>query len=80
MHVLGGLIGLIVFGSVILALAIPLLILWAIVEVVRNLAGGGRRGDRYDPAAAALRYRYARGEITQTEFETGMHSLGYVRR
>jgi uncharacterized membrane protein len=77
MSILGGFIGLIVFGSILLALAIPIAIIWLIVEVIR---GGTGRRDRYDPAADALRYRFARGEITQVEFEAGMRALGYEKR
>ena len=79
MSILGGFIGLIVFGSILLALAIPIAIIWLIVEVIRSAAGTGRR-DRYDPAADALRNRFARGEITQVEFEAGMRALGYEKR
>jgi uncharacterized membrane protein len=81
---LGALVGLVVLLAVILALAIPLLIVWLLVELLRGATGGGgrrrRRRDRYDPAAEALRTRYARGEITQADFEFGMRSLGYVKR
>jgi uncharacterized membrane protein len=65
-------------ASVIVTLAIPVAIVWLLVVLVRNSNGGaGRR--RYDPAAEQLRYRYARGEISVTEFEQGMHILGYER-
>jgi uncharacterized membrane protein len=79
MSVIGGFIGLIVFALVLLALAIPIAIIWLIVEVIRGATGGGRR-DRYDAAADALRYRFAKGEITQAEFEAGMRALGYEKR
>jgi len=85
MHVFAGLgafVGIVVVGSMILALAIPLLLIWLLIELVQGATGGGRRHrrDRYDPAAEALKYRYARGEISQADFEAGMRSLGYVKR
>ncbi|MGA3029790.1 MAG: SHOCT domain-containing protein [Candidatus Limnocylindrales bacterium] len=66
------------FLSVVIMLAIPVAIVWLLVVLVRN--NGGRGSRRYDPAAEQLRYRYARGEISQAEFEQGMHLLGYERR
>jgi uncharacterized membrane protein len=78
---LGAFIGVVIFGAVILALAIPLLMIWLLIEVVRGVSDGGRRRrDRYDPAAEALKYRYARGELSQADFEAAMHQLGYVKR
>ena len=79
---IGGFVGGIVLLAVGMALLIPLAIVWVFIEVIRALFGGGRRGwanDRYDPAAEALRYRYASGQISQAEFEAGMHDLGYRR-
>jgi uncharacterized membrane protein len=64
--------------SVVLTLAIPVAIIWLIVVLIQR-ANGPRSRPRYDPAAEQLRYRYARGEISQAEFEQGMHMLGYER-
>ncbi len=78
---LGAFVGIVVIGAMLLALAIPILLIWLLVELVRGVSGGGRRRrDSYDPAADALKYRYARGEISQADFEAGMRSLGYVKR
>jgi uncharacterized membrane protein len=63
--------------SVVLTLAIPVAIVWLIVVLIRNSSRGTSR--RYDPAAEQLRYRYARGEISEAEFQQGMHMLGYER-
>jgi uncharacterized membrane protein len=64
--------------TVIVTLAVPVAIVWLIVVVVRRSNDGGSRR-RYDPGAEQLRYRYARGEISQAEFEQGMHLIGYER-
>lgn len=64
--------------SVVLTLAIPVAIVCLIVVLVRRSSDATSRS-RYDPAAEQLRYRYARGEINQAEFEQGMHLLGYER-
>jgi uncharacterized membrane protein len=63
--------------SVFVTLAIPVAIVWLIVVLIRNSSRGTSR--RYDPAAEQLRYRYARGEISEAEFERGMQLLGYER-
>ncbi len=64
--------------SVLFSLAIPIAIIWLLVVLVRNASGP--RSDRYDPAAEQLRMRFARGEITQSQFEEGMRALGYEKR
>lgn len=72
--------GFLLFGllSAVLALAIPVAIIWLIVILIRR-SGDGTTRRRYDPAAEQLRYRYARGEISEAEFERAMHLLGYER-
>ena len=62
--------------SVFVTLAIPVAIVWLIVVLIRNSNGGASRRP-YDPGAEQLRYRYARGEISEAEFERGMQLLGY---
>jgi Predicted membrane protein (DUF2078). len=48
---------------------------------MRNVAGGlGPRLTPRDPAADALRYRFASGQITQAQFEEAMRALGYEKR
>ena len=79
MAMAGGLIGVAVFLSVIVAFMIPFAVIWLVVVVIRKLSGEAPRA-RYDPAADALRYRFARGEMTEAEFEAGMRSLGYEKR
>jgi uncharacterized membrane protein len=74
----GGDIWLMWMLSVVLTLAIPVAIVWLIVMLVRRSNTETSR-PRYDPAAEQLRYRYARGEISEPEFERGMHLLGYDR-
>jgi uncharacterized membrane protein len=63
--------------TVIVTLAVPVAIVWIIVVLIRKSSRGTSR--RYDPAAEQLRYRYARGEIREAEFQQGMHLLGYQR-
>lgn len=75
----GPLVGLIVLFSAFFALAIPIAILWLVIVVIRNIAGQ-QPAPRRDPAAEELRYRFARGEITQAQFEDGMRALGYEKR
>jgi uncharacterized membrane protein len=74
----GGDIWLMWLLSIVLTLAIPVAIVWLIVMLVRRSSAETSR-PRYDPAAEQLRYRYARGEISEPEFERGMHLLGYDR-
>ncbi len=77
---IGMFIGMIVVFALVLALAIPLLLLWGGVSILRAIGGPRRpRGPLGDPAAEQLRYRLARGEITQTQFEQGMWDLGYEK-
>jgi uncharacterized membrane protein len=64
--------------TVIVTLAVPVAIVWLLVVLVRRSNDGTSRR-RYDPAAEQLRYRYARGEISEAEFERGMQLLGYER-
>jgi len=78
MSALGSLVGMIVFLAIVLALAIPILILWFFVSALRALAGSAPR-PRRDPAVEELRYRLARGEITEAQFEQGMWDLGYEK-
>ena len=81
MAVLGWIIGTIIFFAIVLVIAIPVLLIWGGVSVLRALAGGPRkpRGPVVDPAVDQLRYRLARGEITQAQFEQAMWDLGYEK-
>ncbi len=74
----GGDIWLMWLLSIGITLAIPVAIVWLIVMLVRRSNAETAR-PHYDPAAEQLRYRYARGEISEPEFERGMHLLGYDR-
>jgi uncharacterized membrane protein len=75
---LGPSVWLISLLTVVVILAVPVAIVWLIVVVIRK-SGDGTPPRRYDPAAEQLRYRYARGEISEAEFQQGMHMLGYER-
>jgi uncharacterized membrane protein len=74
---LGALIGTIVLFAVVLALAVPILLIWLVVTVIRNISAPPR--PRRDPAVEELRYRLARGEISEPEFEQAMYALGYEK-
>jgi uncharacterized membrane protein len=75
---IASLVGMIVLVSLVVALAVPILIIWLIVTVIRNISGPPSH-PRRDPAVEQLRYRLARGEITQAEFEQAMYNLGYEK-
>ncbi len=68
----------IVLVSIIAVFAIPIAIIWLLVLLVRNSSEA--RSGRQDPAVVQLRVRFARGEISQAEFEEAMRALGYERR
>ncbi len=76
---IGSFVGGIVLLSLLFAFAIPILIIWLIVVVIRSIANGGSRRQREDQLVAELRWRYARGEISQEEFERRMWDLGYEK-
>ena len=57
-------------ASLIVPLVITVLIIGVIVWAVRR-----NSAPREDPAVAALKERYARGEIDQAEFEVRLRSL-----
>jgi uncharacterized membrane protein len=68
----------IVLVSIIAVFAIPIAIIWLLVLLVRNSSEA--RSGRQDPAVEQLRVRFARGDISQAEFEEAMRALGYERR
>ena len=68
----------ILLASVVAVFAIPIAIIWLLVLLVRNSSERG--SGRQDPAVEQLRVRFARGEISQAEFEEAMRALGYERR
>jgi uncharacterized membrane protein len=77
---LGMLIGMIVFVAIVLAFAIPILLIWGGVSVLRALAGPRRPSGPFgDPAVEQLRSRLARGEISQAQYEQSMWDLGYEK-
>jgi uncharacterized membrane protein len=78
MAALGGLIALVVLLAIVVAFAVPIAIIWLIVTVLRNVGGRPPSAGR-DPAVEELRYRLARGEITDAQFEQGMWDLGYEK-
>lgn len=61
-------------GGLLVMVGFVVLIVWAVAAVSRG--GSGKEPER--PAALdILRERYARGEITQQEFEQAKKILGY---
>lgn len=64
--------------TIIAVFAIPIAIIWLLVLLVRNSSEPG--SGRHDLAVEQLRVRFARGEISQAEFEEAMRALGYERR
>ena len=63
-------------GGLILLIGIVVLVVWAIGGY--NRAAGGRIDSSPGPDPLdILRERYARGEITQAEFEQAKRALGY---
>lgn len=57
-------------------LAIAVLVLWGVVAAVNALGRDHRQGGGEDHALTILRERYARGEITQEQFEQMKRDLG----
>ena len=61
-------------GGLLVMIGVVVLIVWAI----GNMSRGGTSREPERPAALdILRERYARGEITQQEFEQAKKTLGY---
>ena len=61
-------------GGLLVMIGVVVLIVWAIGTMNR----GGTSKELEQPAALdILRQRYARGEITQQEFEQAKQTLGY---
>ncbi|MBF6606566.1 MAG: SHOCT domain-containing protein [Chloroflexi bacterium] len=61
-------------GGLLLMVGLVVLIVWAVGAVSRG--GAGREPER-TTALDILRERFARGEITQAEFEQAKKALGY---
>ena len=61
------------FGSMLVMIGLVVIIVWGVVAVIRR--GEGREPAR-PTALDILRERYARGEITQQEFEQAKKILG----
>lgn len=55
----------------VLGIVLVVVVVWAIAAAV-----GGGRGSSSDDAGQILQARFARGEITQTEYEQARHLLG----
>jgi putative membrane protein len=70
----GGLGWIWMLGGLLLIVGIVVLIVWAIGAA--NRGGTSREAER-PVALDILRERYARGEITQQEFEQAKKTLGY---
>ena len=61
-------------GGMLVMIGLVVIIVWGVVAVSR---GGARREPERPTALDILRERYARGEITQQEFEQAKKILGY---
>lgn len=71
----GGAVGwLWMFGGLLVMVGFVVLIVWAISAINR---GGTNREPERPTALDILRERYARGELTQQEFEQAKKTLGY---
>ena len=71
----GGAVGwLWMFGGLLVMVGFVVLIVWAVSAVSR---GSTNREHERPTALDILRERYARGEITQQEFEQAKKTLGY---
>jgi len=71
----GGVFGWIwMIGGLLVMIGVVVLIVWAISAMSRG--GASREPERPRPLDI-LRERYARGEITQQEFEQAKKTLGY---
>lgn len=70
----GGLWWIWMLGGLLVMVGFVVLIVWAIGAA--NRGGTGREPERAS-ALDILRERYARGEITQQEFEQAKKTLGY---
>lgn len=70
----GALMWIWMLGGLLVMVGLVVLIVWAVVAVSR---GGQSREPERPTALDILRERYARGEITQQEFEQAKKTLGY---
>ncbi len=71
----GGAVGWIwMIGGLLVMIGVVVLIVWAIGTMSR---GGASREPERATALDILRERYARGEITEQEFEQAKKTLGY---
>ena len=70
----GALGGIWMIGGLLVMIGAVVLIVWAISSASR---GGSNREAERPSALDILRERYARGEITQEEFEQAKKTLGY---
>lgn len=65
-------------GGLVVLIGVVLLVVWAI-GVVNRPAGGGPDPRLRPEPLDILRERFARGEITEAEFEQAKRALGYDR-
>ena len=70
----GALMWIWMLGGLLVMVGFVVLIVWAVAAVSR---GGPSREPERPTALDILRERYARGEITQQEFEQAKKTLGY---
>lgn len=68
-------------GGTILTVVVVVAVVWALTSALQRRDGqGGARGPGTDTALEILRERYARGEISQAEFEQGVRTLKETQR
>lgn len=73
----GGLGGwIMMLGGIVLLVAIVLLVVWGVTAATRAGQGPASRDAEPDRALAILRERFARGEITEAEYEQARKTLG----
>ncbi len=65
-------------GGLVVLVGVVVLVVWAIGSVNRPADGRTDPGRRPEPVEI-LRERFARGEITEAEFEEAKRALGYER-
>ena len=67
---------LVVGALIFLGILLPFLVLSTLVDIARGVSDGRRRSGE-DPALEVLRFRLARGEISEGDFEVAMRILGF---
>ncbi len=73
----GGLGGwVMMLGGIVILVSIVVLVVWAVNAATRSGQGAAPRDTEPDRALAILRERFARGEISEAEYEQARRTLG----